>query len=1075
MKSWRRGAGIAAAAVWAGMLSAAWGAGSGVLTGLSGSSSYAVAGAVNPGSQMTLEAWVKPTGWRSYSGREKHGLNFLYKGLLGSHCDYVFALQENGIPCLGNTYGYYGVLDKRVPLNKWTHLAVTLDNGTGDMRFYINGAYVGGGSGWQGFSGSKKGFLQPSGNDLTIGGFYQRGWGYNNDNFVGELADVRVWSVVRSAEEIAEWRDRTLTGKESGLIGYWTFADGKDRSGKGRHLVFQGSAKVAAGRGPELWGNGVTAEVKDPADGLTVPTGTPFRLRAQGGDEAGWVGSVTFYVNGEAVKGVLDKNGTAWKAHADWTPKKPGWYEVRAEAVDYVKSAKGTSGRVYVGAKGPWSGAPVALPGRVEAENFDIGGEGLTWHDKTAGNTDKAYRTHEGVDLSKGGTGYALSSTQAGEWTDYSVDGGAGGTWVLTVKCASRGTGGRYRVLVDGKDATGDLTVPNTGSWTDYTVTRGKIAVPKGAKKLRVEMRGNGASGCVGNFDYFLVEEGRLELASDGRTLGAGAQKSKEFKVKANHAWTAESGAKWLTVRAGAGTGDGTVVYDAEANPGAVRTGTIKVKGIGVERTYTVTQETGLKVQPKLELGASGRTLGAAAQGGKELAVKANVPWTAASDASWLALKAKSGSGNGTVSYSVKKNAGTERRGRITVKGGGLERVFEVVQEGAVAPKLELGAEGRDLGAAAQGGKQFAVKGNVEWEVKCDAKWIVLKTWAGKGEGSVTYGVQKNAGAARTGTIRVSGGGMVRAYEVRQAGEAGQELELGGSCRTLGAEAHSGKQFPVKSKGTWITWCDAGWITLRTARGSGDGVVIYDVAKNGGEARWGRISVCGGGVTREYAVMQSGAGTAALELGGKSRDFGCGAQASKEFKVKCAGAWSAKSDSSWIRLRTKSGKDGGTVVYDVDANAGGARSGRILVSGGGATASYAVSQAGAPGKKALKGKKRAWSEEEGWVRPVSVLASDRSDARAVADGDEATWWSPEWAGSGAWVALTYDESFLLTELSLVLGAEDTPVSVLVSEDAVEWREVEAPLADWEADVQYLWVLFPAAEEAPVVREIWTLE
>lgn len=1073
MKSWRRGAGIAVAAVWAGVSVTAWGGG--VLTGLSGSGSYAVAGDVNPGDRMTLEAWVKPTGWRAYAGREKHGLNFLYKGLLGSHCDYVFALQEDGIPCLGNTYGYFGVLNKRVPLNQWTHLAVTLDNGTGDMRFYINGAYVGGGSGWQGFSGSKKGFLRPSGHDLMIGGFYQRGWGYNNDNFIGELSDVRVWSVVRSAEEIAEWKDRTLTGKESGLMGYWTFEDGKDRSGNGRHLVFQGSAKAVAGRGPEIWGTGVTAEVKDPSDGLMVATGETYRLRAQGEDTGGWVGGVTFYVNGEAVKGVLDKNGTEWKAHADWTPKTPGWYEIRVEAVDYAKSAKGSSGRVYMGAKGPWGGQAVALPGKVEAENFDIGGEGRTWHDTTAGNTDKKYRTHEGVDISQGGTGYAISSTQAGEWVEYSVDGGSGGTWVLTVKSSSRGTGGRYRVLVDGKDATGELTVPNTGSWSDYVVTQGKIAVPKGAKKLRVQMLGNGASGCVGNFDYFLVDAGRMELGASGRELGAAEQKSKEFKVTANHPWTAVSGAKWLVVRAGAGTGNGTVVYDVEANGGGARTGTIQVKGIGVERTYTVKQEAGWKATPKLELGGTGRTLGAGAQGGKELAVKGNVEWEAESDAGWLVLKVKSGTGNGAVGYGVQKNGGAARRGRITVCGGGLERTYEVVQEGSVAPKLELNGEGRELGAAAQGGKQFAVKGNVEWEAKSDAKWIVLKTWAGQGDGAVTYGVQKNAGTTRMGTIVVSGGGIEREYAVRQAGEAGEELELGGDCRTLGAEAHKDKQFPVKSSGAWITWCDAGWITLRTARGAGNGVVHYDVAKNDGASRWGRITVSGGGGAREYVVAQLGKGALALELGGKSRDFGCGAQGSKEFKVKCAGAWSAKSDSGWLKLRTKSGTGEGKVVYDVEANAGGARSGRILVSGGGVTEGYAVSQAGAPGKKAVARKKRAWSEEEGWVRPVSVLASDRSDACAVADGDEATWWSPEWVGSGAWVALTYEESFLLTELALVLGREDTPVSVLVSEDAVEWREVEAPLADWEEDVQYLWVLFPAADEAPVVREIWTIE
>ena len=1068
----RKGVAIAAAvAICFGVSTAALGGG--VLTGLSGSGSYAEAGNVNPGNRMTLEAWVKPTGWRSYLGREKHGLNFLYKGLLGSHCDYVFSLQEDGIPCLGNTHGYYGVKDRRVPLNKWTHLAVTLDNATGDMRFYVNGEYAGAGTGWQGFSGSRKGFLEASGHPLMIGGFYQRGWGYNNDNFIGELADVRVWSVVRSAAEIAAWKDRELTGKESGLVGYWTFTDGKDRSGHGRNLSFKGSCKVVAGGGPTVWGGGVTAEVKDPADGVTVKTGEIFRLRAKGENTAGRIGGVTFRVNGEAVNGVLDRNGAEWAAHADWKPKKAGWYEVRAEAVNPVISAKGVSKSAYVGAKGPWGGTAAVLPGRVEAENFDIGGEGATWHDTTAGNSDKAYRKYEGVDISTGSTGYAVSSTKAGEWMEYSVNGGNGGTWVLTVKTSSQGTGGRYRVLVDGKDATGDLAVPNTGSWTAYTVSQAKITVPKGAKKMRVEMRANGAGGCVGNFDYFLVEPGRLELGGSSRKFGAGAQKSKEVKVTANHPWTATSGAGWLKVKKGAGTGDGTLTYDVDANAGAERTGTIRVKGIGVERTYTVTQERG--VAPKLELGGTGRTLGAAAQSGKQLSVKANVAWTASSDAKWLVPSTKSGNGNGSVTYSLQKNGGSERCGRITVSGGGLVRTYEVVQQGMVVPKLELGGTGRTLGAAAQSGKQLSVKANVAWEVTSDAKWIVLKTWAGAGEGTVTYGVQKNGGAARQGTITVSGGGLERRYAVSQSGETGPELELGGDSRTLGAEAHSSKQIPVKSGGSWITWSDAGWLKVRTARGTGNGVLYYDVAKNGGETRKGRISVSGGGVTREYMVTQLREGGAALELSAKSRELGSGAQLFKEFKVKCEGAWSATSDSSWLHLRTKSGKGDGAMSYDADANGGGARSGRILVSGCGVTEAYVVTQAGTAGKKAAKRIRRAWSEEEGWIRPVAVLASDKSDARAVADGDERTSWSPEWLGNGAWLALTYEESFLLTELALVLESENLPVSVLVSEDAVDWREVEMPLADWEEDVQYLWVLFHPGEEAPVVKEILTLE
>ena len=33
----------------------------------------------------------------------------------------------------------------------------------------------------------------------------------------------------------------------------------------------------------------------------------------------------------------------------------------------------------------PFSGTPIALPGTIEAENYDKGGEGVAYHDTTAG------------------------------------------------------------------------------------------------------------------------------------------------------------------------------------------------------------------------------------------------------------------------------------------------------------------------------------------------------------------------------------------------------------------------------------------------------------------------------------------------------------------------------------------------------------------------------------------------------------------------------------------------------------------------------------------------------------------
>src|SRR6202040_61058 len=46
----------------------------------------------------------------------------------------------------------------------------------------------------------------------------------------------------------------------------------------------------------------------------------------------------------------------------------------------------------------PFTGTPSAVPGTIQAEDFDNGGEGLAYHDTTAGNAGRAYRTTD-VDI----------------------------------------------------------------------------------------------------------------------------------------------------------------------------------------------------------------------------------------------------------------------------------------------------------------------------------------------------------------------------------------------------------------------------------------------------------------------------------------------------------------------------------------------------------------------------------------------------------------------------------------------------------------------------------------------------
>src|SRR6266480_1905741 len=47
----------------------------------------------------------------------------------------------------------------------------------------------------------------------------------------------------------------------------------------------------------------------------------------------------------------------------------------------------------------PYTGTPIAVPGSFEAENFDLGGEGVAYHDNTPGNQGGNYRLTEDVDI----------------------------------------------------------------------------------------------------------------------------------------------------------------------------------------------------------------------------------------------------------------------------------------------------------------------------------------------------------------------------------------------------------------------------------------------------------------------------------------------------------------------------------------------------------------------------------------------------------------------------------------------------------------------------------------------------
>jgi hypothetical protein len=156
------------------------------------------------------------------------------------------------------------------------------------------------------------------------------------------------------------------------------------------------------------------------------------------------------------------------------------------------------------GLQTPFGGTPVTLPGTLQFENYDEGGEGVAYHDTDSVNQGLGYRAG-GVDIQAlAGGGNTLAFAKAGEWTEYTVNVPAGnaGNYDLVLRYASLKGGGKFHFEVDGRVVTPTTTLASTGSWTTYrTITLALGNLTAGNHVLRLKMDANDSIGYVGNFD----------------------------------------------------------------------------------------------------------------------------------------------------------------------------------------------------------------------------------------------------------------------------------------------------------------------------------------------------------------------------------------------------------------------------------------------------------------------------------------------------------------------------------------------------------------------------------------------
>lgn len=166
------------------------------------------------------------------------------------------------------------------------------------------------------------------------------------------------------------------------------------------------------------------------------------------------------------------------------------------------------------GTSSAFGGTALAIPGWIQAEDFDNGGQNVAYYDNSAGNSGGAYRSTD-VDISPTGSGgYAVGWIGAGEWLKYTVNVTASGTYTATARVASAGTGGTFHIEFNGTDKTGPMRVPNTGGWQTYQDLKANVSLSAGVQTMRIVFDTNGSgTGAIGNLSAVQFTSGATTVS----------------------------------------------------------------------------------------------------------------------------------------------------------------------------------------------------------------------------------------------------------------------------------------------------------------------------------------------------------------------------------------------------------------------------------------------------------------------------------------------------------------------------------------------------------------------------------
>jgi Carbohydrate binding module (family 6)/Ricin-type beta-trefoil lectin domain/Abnormal spindle-like microcephaly-assoc'd, ASPM-SPD-2-Hydin len=235
-----------------------------------------------------------------------------------------------------------------------------------------------------------------------------------------------------------------------------------------------------------------------------------------------------------------------------------GYLTVAGNAIDASLPVALSGSGAAAGTEAPFGGTAAAVPGTVQAVNYDTGGQGVAYNVTSTNGTADGYRS-DGVDLETtsdtvdtgpaGGTD-DLGWTAAGQWFKYTVNVATAGTYTLSLRLAapSAVTDGLHIANSSGTNLSGSVNVPSTGGWQDWSTVTADVTLPAGVQTLTVDQDNGGwnlhylafaAAGLSTSTWYEVVNEnsGLCATAAGGATANGTAVEQEPCTAATDQLW----------------------------------------------------------------------------------------------------------------------------------------------------------------------------------------------------------------------------------------------------------------------------------------------------------------------------------------------------------------------------------------------------------------------------------------------------------------------------------------------------------------------------------------------------------